>query len=70
MAEYHTFVVRIWTGEKGEAQRAQVQDLESGEEWQCTLEALGRTIAEKVQNGIVNVTVAQSDGRCFPKHQN
>jgi hypothetical protein len=58
MAEYHTFVVRIWTGERGAAPRAQVQDLESGEEWQCTLETLGRTIAERAQKGIVKDKMA------------
>jgi len=47
MSDYHTFVVRVWTGDPGRL-RFQVQDLRSGEEWQCVgAAALGQLIAEK-----------------------
>jgi len=48
MNDYHTFVVRVWTGDP-EHLRFQVQHLQSGEEWQCAgPAALGRVIAERV----------------------
>ena len=52
MGRYHTFVVRIWADEEAKTLRAQAQDLENGEVWQCSLEAMGRTIAEKVRESI------------------
>ena len=48
MNDYHVFVVRVWTGNP-ERLRFQVQDLQSGEEWQCVGTAtLGQLIAERV----------------------